>query len=70
MGADEQNGLVSGEPFLTMGEVAHRLGLPYWKFQRAVTRGLIPYYTPCNGRKLFLLSEVLSVITRTRTGGM
>ena len=69
MTAEQQNALVSGEPFLTMNEVAERLGLPYWKFQRAVARGIFPYYCPCNRRKLFLISDVVAVIARTRCGG-
>lgn len=57
------------EPLITLKEAAHRLGLPYFKIQRAVLAGLIPTYRLYNGRRLVRLSEVIAVINGSRQGG-
>jgi excisionase family DNA binding protein len=54
---------------LPIKEAAELLGLPYWKLQRAVKRGEVPFYTFYNSRKLVRPSEVVDVIERTREGG-
>jgi hypothetical protein len=57
------------EPFLSIKECAHQLGLQYFKLQRAVQAGLVPSYTFFNSRKLVRLSEVVAVIKSSRGGG-
>jgi len=52
----------------TIKEAAALLGLPTWKLQRAVGKGLVPSYTFLNRRKLVRLSEVDGVIKQSRHG--
>ena len=57
------------EPLVTLKDAAERLGLPYFKVQRAARAGLIPTYFVYNSRRLVRLSEVVAVINGTRQGG-
>lgn len=47
---------------LTMKEAAAKLGIQYWKIQRAVKLGLVPTYSLFNPRKLVRVSEVLELM--------
>ena len=49
----------SFEPLLTLREAADRLGIPYFKIQRAARQGLIPTYSILNGRKYVKLGDIL-----------
>jgi excisionase family DNA binding protein len=60
---------LSVEKLVTLSEAAERLGVPYFKVQRAVRAGLIPTYTFYNTRRLVKMSEVNTVIDATRQGG-
>jgi hypothetical protein len=57
------------EPFFVMAEAAEILGVPYWKLQRAVKKGLVPSYRLLNSRPLVRLSEIVTAVERSRTGG-
>lgn len=57
------------EPLITLKDAAERLGLPYFKVQRAARAGLIPTYFVYNSRHLVRLSEVVAIINGTRQGG-
>ena len=59
------------ERFVTLGEAAAAVGMPYWKLQRAARHGLLNTYRPFNSRHLVRLSEVIAVIeaSRSREGG-
>jgi hypothetical protein len=57
------------EPYSTLKQAADLLGLPYFKLQRAGRRGLFPTYRLLNSRALVRLSEVVSAIERSRSGG-
>jgi hypothetical protein len=57
------------EPLLTVKAAAKTLGLPYFKLRRAVARDLVPSYRLLNSRRLVRLSEIVTCIERTRTGG-
>lgn len=59
----------SVEQLRTIKQAAATLGLPYFKLARAIKKGLIPYYTLCNSRRLVRVSEVLAVIDASRAGG-
>ena len=68
-GVNEISRLPSPEPFLTLKDVATRLGVPAFKITRAAKLGVFPTYTLFNNRKLARLSEVVEAIKRTSTGG-
>lgn len=57
------------ERFITIKEAATALGIPYFKVQRAAQKGLIPTYWFFNSRKLVKYSEVVDVISASRSGG-
>ena len=57
------------EEYQTVKSAAAKLGLPYFKLQRAVLEGIIPTYTFLNKRKLVLLSDIEAVIRASRKGG-
>lgn len=57
------------EKLLTLQQVEDRLGIPYFKLQRAAKRGLFPTYSIQTKRKLVRLSEVLVAIESTKQGG-
>lgn len=57
------------EPLITLKEAADAVSVKDWQIRRAVGRGLIPYFTPFNSRKLVRLSDVLAVIEASRKGG-
>ncbi len=63
-------GLADEESFCTIPVAAISIGVAYWKLQRAINRGEVPYYTPFNSRKLLRLSEVRAYIESTRKGGI
>jgi hypothetical protein len=44
----------------TFRDAADRLGIPYFKVQRAARRGLIPTYSILNTRKYVTLRDILS----------
>ncbi|MGO9060131.1 MAG: hypothetical protein ACLQU2_22535 [Candidatus Binataceae bacterium] len=48
----------------TIKEAAALLGLPTWKLQRAVGKGLVPSYTFLNRRKLVRLTEIDAAFQR------
>jgi hypothetical protein len=50
------------EPFVTLHEASAKLGIPYWKLQRACRRGILPTYRFLNSRILVRLSEVVGVL--------
>lgn len=58
------------EPLLTLKDAAERLGVPYFKVQRAARAGLFPTYFVYNSRRLVRLSEVVAIINGTRRGGV
>lgn len=60
---------MNNDPLLSIKEAADLVGAKYWQLQRAVKRGLIPYFTPFNSRKLVRLSDVLAAIEASRKGG-
>jgi hypothetical protein len=66
---DVPNPLPPSEPLLALKDIATRLGLPAFKVTRAAKLGIFPTYSLFNNRKLARLSEVLSAIERSRTGG-
>jgi len=53
----------------TIKEAADEVGAKDWQVRRAVSRGLIPHFTPFNSRKLVRLPDVLAVIEASRKGG-
>lgn len=57
------------EKLRTIKEAADHVGAKDWQIRRAVGRGLIPYFTPFNSRKLVRLSDVLAVIEASKKGG-
>jgi hypothetical protein len=65
----ETSGTKMPEPLRTLKDIATRLGLPTFKVTRAAKLGIFPTYSLFNKRKLARLSEVLSAIERSRTGG-
>ena len=65
---DDPNVPAEEEPLLTIGEIAKRLALPYWKVQRAVKHGDLPSYRVFNSRRLLRQSEVKAAIRKTRKG--
>jgi hypothetical protein len=54
---------------LTMKEASDLSGIPYWKIQRAVRRGILPSYSFFNDRKLVRVSDIETLIERSREGG-
>jgi hypothetical protein len=44
----------------TFRDAADRLGIPYFKVQRAAKRGLIPTYSILNARRYVTLRDILS----------
>ncbi len=57
------------EPFFSIKDAAEVLGLKPWWLWRAVKQGIVPSYTFLTGRRLVRLSDVVSCIERTRSGG-
>lgn len=57
------------EPLITLKQAAGRLGLPYFKVQRAARSGLLPIYHLYNSRQLVRLSEVIAIVDASRKGG-
>jgi hypothetical protein len=55
--------------FVAMKRAAYELGIHYWKLQRAVKQGLVPSYAPFNSRRLVRISDLLSYIESTKSGG-
>lgn len=46
------------EQLLTIREAAEALGLPYYKIQRSVQRGLLPSYRLLNSRRYVRLRDI------------
>ncbi len=57
----------STEKLLTLKAAAERLGLPYWKLNRAAQQGMIPSYSLFNSRKLVRISDILQAIRNPST---
>ena len=57
---------ILSEPLVTLKEAAKKLGIPYYKLQRAAKLQLVPTYRLLNGRLYVLLSEILRVMARRR----
>ncbi|MEZ0214623.1 MAG: helix-turn-helix domain-containing protein [Xanthobacteraceae bacterium] len=57
------NGPTAMEPLLTYQEAASKLGLPYFKIQRAARQGLLPTYRLLNGRRYVKVSDIQSRMT-------
>lgn len=57
------------EHFVTIKMAADELGIPYFKLQRFIRSGAVPIYRIYNNRRLIRISEVISAIEHSRTGG-
>jgi excisionase family DNA binding protein len=57
------------EQYFTLKQAASKLGLPYFKLQRATKAGLIPTHRILNGRRLIRLSEIVAAIEASRKMG-
>jgi|LGOV01.1.fsa_nt_gb excisionase family DNA binding protein len=55
--------------FVTVPNMANRLGIKYHALLRAVNTGLVPSYKPFGDRRLVKPAEVIAFIERTRKGG-
>lgn len=60
---------ISVEPYFTVPEAAKVFGVRTWALRRAIKSGVVPSYTPFNGRKLVRLSEIAAAITASKIGG-
>ena len=49
----------------TFRDAAEKLGIPYFKIQRAAKRGLIPTYSILNARRYVTLRDILSRMSST-----
>lgn len=49
----------------TFRDAAERLGIPYFKIQRAAKRGLIPTYSILNERRYVTLRDILARMSST-----
>lgn len=55
---------------LTLPTAAKQLGIPVSTLRRAVKQGLFPTYQPFNSRIRVRVSEIQSVISEMRVGGL
>jgi excisionase family DNA binding protein len=61
----DDNPLSDPDQLYTYREAARRLGIPYFKIQRAARSGLIPTYSILNGRKYVRLCDILKRMSAT-----
>ena len=56
------------ERLYTIKDAASHFGVPYFKMQRAVKRGIIPGYRFFNSRMLVRLSDIEKAVRRVNSG--
>ena len=59
--------IIEVEHNLTMKQAAYKVGIPYWKIQRAAKSGLLPTYQLLNSRRYVRISDIERVLTASRT---
>lgn len=59
------NAISDPDQLYTYRDAAKRLGIPYFKIQRAARLGIIPTYSILNSRKYVKLSDILKAMSRS-----